>query len=51
MRHLLSYFRAHRWLRAGFLPRAGGWLEQDARTVAALEVIMHEEGANPDGRR
>jgi hypothetical protein len=46
---LLTYFRARRWLRTGFLPSRGGWLEQSARLVAALEVIMDEEMANSNG--
>jgi len=46
---LLTYFRARRWLRAGFLPSGGGWLEQSACLVAALEAIMNEEIAVSNG--
>jgi len=46
---LLIQFRARRWLRAGCLPSAGGWLDQSARLVAALEVIMSEETRKSNG--
>jgi len=45
----LIYFRARRWLRAGCLPAKGAWLDQSARLVAALEIIMNEETRKLNG--
>ncbi len=40
---LFPYLRIRSWLRLGFLPAEGGWLDQSARVIAALEVIVSEE--------
>jgi hypothetical protein len=40
---LLPYVRARRWLRFGILPASGGWLDQGARLVTALDVMLGEE--------
>jgi len=40
-----AFVRAIQWLRIGLLPNAGGWLDQSAKLVMALEIILDEESA------
>jgi hypothetical protein len=40
-----AFVRARQWLRIGLLPNAGGWLDQSAKLVMALEIILDEESA------
>ena len=32
-------FAAWGWQQRGFLPHAGGWADQDARTVEQLDIV------------
>jgi len=38
----LAYLRAYGFYQQGFLPRAGGWLDQSAKLLDAFTVIDAE---------
>jgi hypothetical protein len=33
------YLRTHKWVRRGFLPRPGTWMEQPNHLMAAVDLI------------
>ncbi len=41
-RQSVEYLRAYRMFDRGYLPNQGGWLEQPAKFIEAMEVIERE---------
>lgn len=41
-RKSISYIKAYNWLQKGFLPSPGGWMEQSAKFINAMEIIEAE---------